>query len=225
MGNLRSIENVVKHGGLPAVVCINRFSYDSDAEVELVRQRSLAAGAMAAEVSEVWEHGGAGGEALARAVVAAADAPNTFDFLYKDDAPIGEKINAVAVNMYGADGVDIAPEARRQIAQFTEWGLGHLPVCIAKTNFSLSADANKKGRPTGFRVNVREVRPRRAASIAYLGEIRTMPGLPASGGDARRHRRHGSVMGFSGGDDLAPRLSAPLSRVVERGSLEPWSDS
>src|SRR4051812_10622974 len=182
MGNLeKHIENVVKHGGLPAVVCINRFSYDSDAEVELVRQRSLAAGAIAAEVSEVWEHGGAGGEALARAVVAAAEQPNTFDFLYKDDAPIGEKINAVAVGMYGADGVDIAPEARRQIAQFTEWGLGHLPVCIAKTNFSLSADANKKGRPTNFRVNVREVRPAAGAGflIAYLGEIRTMPGLPS----------------------------------------------
>ena len=84
--------------------------------------------------------------------------------------------------MYGADGVDIAPEARRQIDQFTDWGLGNLPVCIAKTNFSLSADANKKGRPTGFRVNVREVRPAAGAGflIAYLGEIRTMPGLPTS---------------------------------------------
>jgi formate--tetrahydrofolate ligase len=200
MGNLeKHIENVVKHGGLPAVVCINRFSYDSDAEVELVRQRSLAAGAMAAEVSEVWEHGGAGGEALARAVVAAAEQPNTFDFLYKDDAPIGEKINAVAVGMYGADGVDIAPEARRQIAQFTEWGLGHLPVCIAKTNFSLSADANKKGRPTNFRVNVREVRPAAGAGflIAYLGEIRTMPGLPSE--PAAMHvdmDDNGNVMGL-----------------------------
>ena len=83
--------------------------------------------------------------------------------------------------MYGADGVDFAPEARRQIAQYTEWGLGHLPVCIAKTNFSLSADASKQGRPTGFRVNVREVRPAAGAGflIAYLGEIRTMPGLPS----------------------------------------------
>jgi formate--tetrahydrofolate ligase len=182
MGNLeKHIENVVKHGGLPAVVCINRFSYDSDAEVEFVRKRALAAGAMAAEVSEVWEHGGAGGEALARAVVAAAESPNTFDFLYKDEAPTAEKINAVAVNMYGADGVDIAPEARRQIKQYEDWGLGNLPICIAKTNFSLSADANKKGRPTGFRVNVREVRPAAGAGflIAYLGEIRTMPGLPS----------------------------------------------
>ena len=182
LGNLeKHIENVTQHGGLPAVVCVNRFSYDSDSEIELVRKRSLAAGAMAAEVSEVWEHGGAGGEALARAGVAAADQPNKFAFLYPDDAPVAEKLKAVAVNMYGADGVDIAPEARRQIAQYTEWGLGHLPICVAKTNFSLSADASKRGRPTGFRVNVREVRPAAGAGflIAYLGEIRTMPGLPS----------------------------------------------
>jgi formyltetrahydrofolate synthetase len=182
MGNLeKHIENVVQQGGLPAVVCINRFSYDSDSEIELVKQRALAAGALAAEVSEVWEHGGAGGEALARAVVAAAEQPNKFDFIYKDDEPIADKINKVAVNMYGADGVDISADARRQIKQYEDWGLSHLPVCIAKTNFSLSADANKKGRPTNFRVNVREVRPAAGAGflIAYLGEIRTMPGLPS----------------------------------------------
>jgi formate--tetrahydrofolate ligase len=182
MGNLeKHIENVTQHGGLPAVVCVNRFSYDSDAEVALVQKRALAAGATACEVSEVWEHGGAGGEALARAVVAASEQPNSFDFLYPDDATIQDKIKAIATKMYGADGVDFTPEARRQIESFTGWGLGHLPVCIAKTNFSLSADANKRGRPTGFRVNVREVRPAAGAGflIAYLGEIRTMPGLPS----------------------------------------------
>jgi len=83
--------------------------------------------------------------------------------------------------MYGADGVDFTPEARRQIDSCTSWGLAHLPICIAKTNFSLSADAGKRGRPTGFRVSVREVRPAAGAGflIAYLGEIRTMPGLPS----------------------------------------------
>jgi formate--tetrahydrofolate ligase len=182
MGNLeKHIENVTQEGGLPAVVCINRFSYDSDSEIELVRQRALAAGATACEVSEVWEHGGAGGEALANALVKAADMGNKFDFLYKDDQTIEEKVAAVATRMYGADGVDWSPEARRQMRQFTDWGLADLPICIAKTNFSLSADAGKLGRPTNFRVNVRELRPAAGAKflIAYLGAIRTMPGLPS----------------------------------------------
>jgi len=182
IGNLeKHIENVTRHGGLPTVVCINRFTYDSDAEVELVRQKALAAGANACEVSEVWEKGGAGGEALARAVARCADMPNQFQLLYEDDATIADKIKAVATKMYGADGVDISPEARRQITSYTGWGMGHLPVCIAKTNLSLSADANKRGRPTGFRVSVRDVRPAAGAGflIAYLGEIRTMPGLPS----------------------------------------------
>jgi len=181
MGNLeKHVENVTEHVGLPAVVCINRFSYDSDREVDRLRERALAAGATACEVSEVWEKGGAGGEALARAVAAAAEKPNKFHFLYEDDEPVADKIRAVATKMYGADDIDISPEARRQINTYTEWGLGGLPICIAKTHLSLSADANKRGRPTGFRVNVREVRPAAGAGflIAYLGEIRTMPGLP-----------------------------------------------
>jgi formate--tetrahydrofolate ligase len=182
-GNVeKHIENVTKEFGVPAVVCINRFSWDTDNEVELARKLSLAAGANGCEVSDVWEKGGAGGEALARAVIAAAELPNSFDYLYTDDATVQDKVKAIALRMYGADGVDFSPEARRQISQYTEWGLGTLPVCIAKTNFSLSADANKRGRPTGFRVNVREVRPAAGAGflIAYLGEIRTMPGLPSS---------------------------------------------
>ena len=183
MGNLeKHIENVVKVGGLPVVVCVNRFSYDSDSEVELVKQRAVAAGATACEMSEVWEHGGAGGEAFAKAVVAAANQPNKFDFVYTDEQPIEEKIEAVAIKMYGADGADFTPEARRQIRSFTEWGLGNLPVCMAKTQYSLSADAGKRGRPSGFRVNVRDVRPAAGAGflIAYLGEISTMPGLPST---------------------------------------------
>jgi formate--tetrahydrofolate ligase len=181
-GNLeKHIENVSQEFGVPAVVCINRFSWDTDAEIELVRRKSLEAGAFGCEVSEVWEHGGAGGEALARKIIEAADQPNKFDYLYTDEMEVADKINAIATRMYGADGVDITPEARRQIRTFTEWGLGNLPVCVAKTNFSLSADANKRGRPTGFRVSVREVRPAPGAGflIAYLGAIRTMPGLPS----------------------------------------------
>jgi len=182
MGNLvKHIENVAQEGGLPVVVCINRFSYDSESELELVRKRALEAGADACEVSEVWEHGGAGGEALARALVAAAEKPNSFRFIYELDAPIEAKIEAIATKLYGADGVDFSQEARRQLRSYTEWGLGNLPVCMAKTQYSLSADGNKRGRPTGFRINVREVRPAAGAGflIAYLGEISTMPGLPS----------------------------------------------
>lgn len=177
----KHIENVAVHVGLPAVVCINRFSYDSDREIDRVKERALAAGATACEVSEVWEKGGAGGEALARAVVKAASQPNKMRFLYEDEEPIVDKIHAVATKMYGADGVDYLPEARRQIEAYTNWGLGKLPVCMAKTHLSLSGEPNKRGRPTGFRVTVREVRPSAGAGflVAYLGEMRTMPGLPS----------------------------------------------
>jgi formyltetrahydrofolate synthetase len=177
----KHIENVVTHFGVPAVVCLNRFTSDTDAEVAFIRERALAAGALACEVSEVWEHGGAGGEALANAVVMAASQPNGFAFLYPLDAPVADKLTAVATKLYGADGVDISPEAKRQIDRYTAWGLGNLPVCIAKTHLSLSADAAKRGRPQGFRVPVREVKPSAGAGflVAYLGEIRTMPGLPS----------------------------------------------
>ncbi len=200
MPNLeKHIENVTREGGLPAVVCINRFSYDSDSEIELVKQRALAAGATACEVSEVWEHGGAGGEALANALVKAAEMPNTFDLLYKDDETIEAKITTIATRMYGADGADFTADARRQMRQFTDWGLADLPICIAKTNYSLSADAGKLGRPTDFRVNVRELRAAPGAGflIAYLGAIRTMPGLPSE--PAANHfdiDEHGLVQGL-----------------------------
>jgi formate--tetrahydrofolate ligase len=182
MPNLeKHIENVTRHGGLPVVVCVNRFSYDSESELQLVRERALAAGASGCEISEVWEHGGAGGESLARALIDAADKPNDFSFIYELDAPIEEKITAIATKMYGADGVDFPADVRRQIRNYTEWGLGNIPVCMAKTQYSLSADANKRGRPSGFRVNVRDIRPAAGAGflIAYLGEISTMPGLPS----------------------------------------------
>jgi formate--tetrahydrofolate ligase len=182
MANLeKHIENVTQEGGLPAVVCVNRFSYDSDSEVELVRERALAAGAQACEVSEVWEKGGAGGEALAEALVKAVGLPNKFHLLYQDEQTIEEKITAIATHMYGADGVDFSPEARRQMRQYTDWGLAGLAICMAKIQYSLSADRSLLGRPTGYRVNVREIRPAAGAGflIAYLGTIATMPGLPS----------------------------------------------
>jgi formate--tetrahydrofolate ligase len=200
MANLeKHIENVTQEGGLPAVVCVNRFSYDSDSEVELVRERALAAGAQACEVSEVWEKGGAGGEALAEALVKAVRLPNKFHLLYQDDQTVEEKITAIATRMYGAAGVDFAPEARRQMRQYTDWGLAALPICMAKTQNSLSSDRSLLGRPTGYRVNVREIRPAAGAGflIAYLGTISTMPGLPSE--PAASHvdiDEHGFVQGL-----------------------------
>jgi formate--tetrahydrofolate ligase len=200
MANLeKHIENVTQEGGLPAVVCVNRFSYDSDSEVELVRERALAAGAQACEVSEVWEKGGAGGEALAEALVKAVRLPNKFHLLYQDDQTVEEKITAIATRMYGAAGVDFSPEARRQMRQYTDWGLAALPICMAKTQNSLSSDRSLLGRPTGYRVNVREIRPAAGAGflIAYLGTISTMPGLPSE--PAASHvdiDEHGFVQGL-----------------------------
>lgn len=182
IGNLeKHIENVTKQVGVPAVVCVNRFGSDAQSEIDFIRERALAAGASACEVSEVWEHGGAGGEALARAVAAAAGQGADFRFVYPLDAPIAEKIEAVVKAMYGGDGIDLSAEARRQITRYTEWGLGKLPICMAKTHLSISADQGKRGRPTGFRVFVRDVRPAAGAGflIVYLGEVRTMPGLPS----------------------------------------------
>lgn len=167
--------------GVPAVVCLNRFGSDAQSELDFIKERALAAGASGCEVSEVWEHGGAGGEALARAVAQAVDSESDFHFAYPLDIPIAQKIEAIAVNIYGADGIDLSPEAKRQIDRYTEWGLGDLPICMAKTHLSLSADQGKRGRPRGFRVPVREIKPAAGAGflIVYLGEVRTMPGLPS----------------------------------------------
>jgi formate--tetrahydrofolate ligase len=118
---------------------------------------------------------------LAHAVAEAAGAGGNFQFVYPLDAPIKEKIEAVVSSMYGGDGVDFSPEALRQIDRYTRWGLTDLPVCMAKTHLSLSANQNDRGRPRGFRVPVREVKPSAGAGflVVYLGEVRTMPGLPS----------------------------------------------
>ena len=182
IGNLeKHIENVTMQFGVPSVVCLNRFGSDADSELAFIRERALAAGAAACEVSEVWEKGGAGGEALARAVAAAAQSGSNFRFAYPLEAPIKEKIEAIVTKLYGGDGVEFSPESLRQIDRYTRWGLGELPVCMAKTHLSLSADQGLRGRPRGFRVPVRDVRPSAGAGflVAFLGEIRTMPGLPS----------------------------------------------
>jgi formate--tetrahydrofolate ligase len=176
----KQIENA-RLFGVPVVVAVNVFPTDTEAEIELIRQRALAAGAEGAYRSEVWARGGAGAEDLARGVLKAAERPKQFRFLYELDRPIKEKIEAIATRIYGADGVDYLPAAEQQIRTYTELGYGNLPICMAKTHLSISHDPNLKGRPRGFRVPIREVRASLGAGFLYplLGEMRTMPGLPS----------------------------------------------
>jgi formate--tetrahydrofolate ligase len=176
----KQIENV-RLFGVPVVVAINIFPTDTEAEIELIRRRSLAAGAVGAHRSDVWARGGAGAEELARAVLEAASRPRQFKFLYELDRPITEKIETIATAVYGADGVDYLPAAEQQIRKYTDLGYANLPICMAKTHLSISHDPALKGRPRGFRVPIREVRASMGAGFLYplLGEMRTMPGLPS----------------------------------------------
>jgi len=176
----KQIENA-RLFGVPVVVAINTFATDTEAEIDVIKKRALAAGAEGAYRSDVWAEGGAGGEELAAAVLAAAERPKQFRFLYELDRPIKEKIETIATRIYGADGVDYLPAAEAQIRKYTELGYGNLPICMAKTHLSISHDANLKGRPSGFRVPIRDVRASMGAGFLYplLGEMRTMPGLPS----------------------------------------------
>ena len=183
----KGFENLQKHienmklFGVPVVVAINKFSFDSDKEVEFVRERSLAAGADDAVPSDVWANGGEGGKELAEAVCKAAEKPSDFKFLYDINAPIKEKIETIATKIYGADGVDYAPAAEKKIKLYTDLGYTNLPLCMAKTHLSLSHDPTLKGRPRNFRLPIRDVRAAIGAGFLYplCGEMRTMPGLPS----------------------------------------------
>jgi formate--tetrahydrofolate ligase len=181
----KQIENVGRFG-VPVVVAINRFDTDTADELELIRTIALRAGALDAQVGDFWAHGSGGGEDLARAVIAAADR-SAIDsvrprYLYPLDAPIKQKIETIASQVYGADGVEYLPRAERQIRRYTEQGLGSLPICMAKTPLSLSDDPKLKGRPTGFRVTIREVRAYTGAGFLcpIAGDIMTMPGLSST---------------------------------------------
>ncbi len=171
----------MKAHGVPAVVSVNRFTADTDKEVELVAKLAVEAGAQTAVPIEVWAKGGEGGIDLAHAVVEACNNSNDFHFLYPDNASIKEKIETIAKKVYGADGVEYSPEAERKIKIFTKQGLDKLPICMAKTHLSLSHDPALKGRPTGFTVPIRDIRPSAGAGFLYplLGTMSTMPGLPS----------------------------------------------
>jgi formate--tetrahydrofolate ligase len=199
IGNLqKQIENV-KLFGIPVVVAINRFPTDTEAEIEFVKQAALAAGASAAHTSTLFADGGKGGEDLAHALVKAADEPSSFRFLYPLEASLKEKIETIATKVYGADGVDYEPLAEKQLAMFEEKGFGKLPICMAKTQYSLSHDPKLKGRPTGFRFVVRDARVAVGAGFVYplAGAIMTMPGLGKVPGGARMDiDKDGNVVGM-----------------------------
>jgi formate--tetrahydrofolate ligase len=199
-GNLaKQIENV-RLFGVPAVVAINSFPTDTAAEVEAVREVALAAGAHSAVAATHFVDGGFGAEALAEAVWAAAEegAPN-FELLYPDDAPLAEKIHTIATKIYGADGIDVSPTAQKALKLYESLGFGHLPVCMAKTQYSLSHDPNLKGRPSGFTVPIRDVRLSAGAGFItpLAGEMRTMPGLPSRpGGEKIDIDAEGNIVGL-----------------------------
>jgi methylenetetrahydrofolate dehydrogenase (NADP+)/methenyltetrahydrofolate cyclohydrolase/formyltetrahydrofolate synthetase/formate--tetrahydrofolate ligase len=165
--------------GVPVVVAINAFPTDSWAEVNLVKEAALSAGAVDAVLSEHWAKGGEGARDLAVAVAAACERPNEFAYLYPLNMPIKQKIEIICKDIYGAGGVEYSPAAEAQITTFEKAGFGYLPICMAKTHLSLSHDPNLKGAPKGFTVPVREVRASVGAGFIYplLGEMSTMPGL------------------------------------------------
>ena len=175
---MKHIENIQKYG-LPVVVAINRFPLDTEAELALVAKKCEELGASFA-LSEVWAKGGEGGKELAKKVVEACEKPSNFRFMYETSMTPKEKMNAIAREIYGADGVDFTAQAEKDLAQIHELGKDDLLVCMAKTQYSLSDDPLKIGRPSGFRITVREVRLSAGAGflVAVTGEIMTMPGLP-----------------------------------------------
>ncbi|MFZ5917622.1 MAG: formate--tetrahydrofolate ligase [Chloroflexota bacterium] len=177
---LQHVENALKFG-IPVVVAINRFKDDTDAEIALIRRRAQETGAEDAVESNVWAKGGAGGAALAEAVVKACEKPSHFRFLYADEMAIKEKIETVAREIYRAEGVDYTPEAEAKIKLFTEMGLSHLPLCMAKTHLSFTHDPTLKGTPRGWRLPITDVRASVGAGFLYplCGTMRTMPGLPS----------------------------------------------
>jgi formate--tetrahydrofolate ligase len=179
MANVRRHLKIIKTFGVPAVVAVNRRPGDTNDEVELVKRLALEAGAFAAEVNDGFSRGGIGAADLAGAVVDACEQPNSFHYLYEDDAPIEDKIEAVAKKVYGASEVYYYPEAEQKIAQFTRDGLAELPVCMAKTHLSLSSDPQILGAPENFTLPVRDARAYTGAGwlVPLCGDITQMPGL------------------------------------------------
>lgn len=177
---LKHIENITGVYKLPAVVAINRFPMDTEAELALVEKKCNELGVNVA-LSEVWAKGGEGGEAVAKEVLKLIeDGENNFTYCYDDNMTIEEKLNAIATKIYGADGVEYTADAKKQIKELENLGFGKLPICVAKTQYSLSDDQTKLGRPEGFKIGVRDLTVSAGAGfiVALTGAIMKMPGLP-----------------------------------------------
>lgn len=176
---LQHVENITQQFGLPAVVAINRFPTDTEAELALVEDRCRELGVNVA-LSEVWGKGGKGGEALADEVLRLIEQPNDFTYIYEDDMSIEEKISAIASKIYRADRVIYTPAAKKQLATVKSLGVEELPVCMAKTQFSFSDDPSKLGAPRGFDITIKDIKACTGAGfiVVKTGDIMTMPGLP-----------------------------------------------
>lgn len=175
---LKQVENITSFG-VPVVVAINKFSSDTAAEIALVQEKCNKLG-IDVSLCEVWEKGGAGGEDLARKVVEAVEKENNFHFLYDAGSSIKDKIHSIATGIYGADGATYSSKAEKEIKRLEELGLDKYPICMAKTQYSLSDNPELLGRPRGFEITVKEVRVSAGAGfiVALTGDIMTMPGLP-----------------------------------------------
>jgi formate--tetrahydrofolate ligase len=174
----KHIENL-KLFGVPVVVTLNAFVSDTEKELDFVKEFCQKLGCRFA-LANVWEKGGEGGIDLAYKVIEALDEPKSFQPLYSDELSIKDKIFEIATRLYGSDGVNYTPAATRAIDKIEKMGFGHFPVCMAKTQYSLSDDQTKLGRPSGFKINVRDVYVNAGAGfvVVITGAIMTMPGLP-----------------------------------------------
>lgn len=179
--NLEAHLEIVKSFGLPAVVAINRHPTDTDAEIELVTKLAFERGGSHVAVTNAFSQGGDGSRDLAEAVLQACESPGVASPLYPLSASLEDKLDTVARRVYGADGIDLSPAAAKQLKRFTELGYGGLPICFAKTQYSLSHDPKRVGRPRGFRVPILDARVAAGAGFVYVlvGDIMTMPGLPS----------------------------------------------
>ncbi|EUJ33160.1 formate--tetrahydrofolate ligase [Listeria floridensis FSL S10-1187] len=180
MPNLeKHLENIQDVYGLPAVVAINKFPTDTDAELQAVEEACKKHGANVV-LSDVWAHGGDGGVELAEEVVRLANEPNHFRFVYEESDSLEEKLTKIVTKVYGGTGIELAPAAKKELRHIEDMGYGHLPICMAKTQYSFSDDAKKIGRPEGFTITIKEVKISAGAGfvVALTGAIMTMPGLP-----------------------------------------------
>ncbi|MCD8200209.1 MAG: formate--tetrahydrofolate ligase [Coriobacteriaceae bacterium] len=194
----RHVENCRKFG-VPVVVVANAFPTDTDAEHQMICEAALAAGASEAVVHHLHAQGAEGGIDLAEAVMRACDEPAEFKMLYPDDMSVTDKIERIATEIYRADGVDFSEQARASIQKFTDWGYGDLPVCIAKTQYSISDDPSLLGAPDGWRLKVSDVRLSAGAGFLYAlcGNMMTMPGLPkVPAGNAIDIDEDGNIVGL-----------------------------